>query len=177
MNFSANKTIIIAIAVCVVVIGIGAAVLYGGNKGSGTGTQLGAGVTPTTPLDSKTLTEARAQYLETDPVDITHINNIKSLQTALEKYYANKLVYPTKLSQLAPSFMYLVPKYSSNEDYLYAYYPADKPTKYHLGAKLGGKNPADTRIFSQDADFNSNQAGYVNGFDGADPVYDLTGGN
>ena len=69
-----------------------------------------------------------------------------------------------------------MPKYSSSKDYFYAYYPEAKPTAYHLGALLGGRNQASTKAFAEDADLNSEKVGYKNGFNGADPIYDLKGG-
>ncbi|MBI3685223.1 hypothetical protein HY250_02355 [Candidatus Azambacteria bacterium] len=118
----------------------------------------------------------RQKILATDPTDPSHINNLKYLQAGLEKYFTEKRTYPKKLGELAPKYISIVPKYSSKKDYLYAYYPKEKPSAYHLGAPLGGRNAASPQAFSQDADFNSEKIKYINGFDGADPVYDLMGG-
>lgn len=117
----------------------------------------------------------REKILATDPADPSHINNLAYLREGLKKYYAEKKTYPKKLSELVPRYLYVAPKYSSDTDYLYAYFPAEKPSAYHLGAPLGGKNITSPTALSGDADFNSEKAKYTNGFNGADPVYDLAG--
>ena len=119
---------------------------------------------------------ATAKLLATDPSDPSHINNLKYIKEGLEKYYHDKKMYPKELNDLVPLYVRIVPKYSSSKDYFYAYYPKDKPRAYHLGALLGGRNQASSKAFAEDADLNSEKAGYVNGFAGADPIYDLTGG-
>lgn len=117
-----------------------------------------------------------AKLLATDPSDPSHINNIKYIQEGLEKYYNDKQMYPKSLEELKPTYVRILPKYSSSKDYFYAYYPKDKPTTYHLGALLGGRNQVSPKAFAEDTDLNSEKAGYVNGFAGADPIYDLKGG-
>lgn len=119
---------------------------------------------------------ATEKLLATDPSDPSHINNLKYIKDGLEKYYNDKKMYPKALSDLVPLYLRVVPKYSSSKDYFYAYYPSEKPTAYHLGALLGGRNQASPKAFAEDADLNSEKAGYVGGFNGADPVYDLKGG-
>ena len=119
---------------------------------------------------------ATTKLLATDPSDPSHINNIKYIKDGLEKYYNDKRMYPKGLQELVPVYLRIVPKYSSSRDYFYAYYPKDKPTAYHLGTLLGGRNQASPEAFASDADLNSEKAGYINGFVGADPIYDLKGG-
>lgn len=120
--------------------------------------------------------EATAKLLATDPSDPAHVNNIKYIADGLEKYYKDKHAYPKKLDELVPLYLRVLPKYSSQKDYFYAYYPNNKPTAYHIGTLLGGRNQASPKAFAEDADLNSEKVGYVNGFAGADPIYDLTGG-
>ncbi|OGD23856.1 hypothetical protein A2Z10_02645 [Candidatus Azambacteria bacterium RBG_16_47_10] len=120
--------------------------------------------------------ETTAKLLATDPSDPSHVNNIKYIIGGLEKYYNDKKMYPAKLDDLVPKYLNIVPKYSSQKDYFYAYYPESKPTAYHIGTLLGGRNQSSPKAFAEDADLDSSKNGYVNGFNGMDPVYDLTGG-
>lgn len=120
--------------------------------------------------------ETTKKLLATDPADPSHVTNIKYIITGLEKYYNDKKTYPKKLDELVPTYLNIMPKYSSQKDYFYAYYPEAKPTAYHIGTVLGGRNEMSPKAFAEDADLNSEKAGYVNGFNGMDPVYDLTGG-
>lgn len=115
----------------------------------------------------------REKILATDPTDPSHINNIAYLQEGLKKYYAEKKMYPKKLGELLPRYLYVIPKYSSDKDYLYAYFPAEKPFAYHIGTLLGGRNIVSPQTLSADSDFNSEKVKYVNGFNGADPMYDI----
>lgn len=170
MNISPKQLIIIGV-VCILLMAVVATIFVANNN------RASEQQATSSSVKTATLKEHMARYLAADPVDLSHIGNIKSIQGALRKYFDNKQVYPKKLSELAPAYLYIVSKYSSSQDYFYAYFPADKPTAYHLGAPLGGNNPADGPVLSQDADFNSKKAGYVNGFDGTDPVYDLVGGS
>lgn len=119
---------------------------------------------------------ATQKLIETDATDPTHVNNIKYVQSALERYYNDKRQYPKQLEDLVPYYLTVLPKYSSSRNYFYAYYPADKPQKYHIGTLLGGRNEASPAAFRSDSDLNSAKAGYVNGFNGMDPVFDLEGG-
>ena len=64
-----------------------------------------------------------------------------------------------------------LPASAANSDltvFMYAYSPDKK--KYHLGVKLTKDATALKR--NTNKNFNSKLAGYVNGFDGSDPVYD-----
>lgn len=113
------------------------------------------------------------QLIAMDVSDPSHVINVKFIQTGLEKYFNDYGYYPKKLEDMIPQQLRIVPQYATGENYLYAYYPKDKPTKYHLGTKLGGNNPSDGKILSEDADYNSLKANYIGGFDGKDPVFDL----
>lgn len=135
--------------------------------------QQNAKPSPAKMEDERKKTE---EILKTDPTDPVHISNLKYIQSALERYYNDKKQYPESLVGLSPMYLKILPKYSSNKDYFYAYYPKDKPKAYHLGSLLGGRNATDAGAFKADADFNSDKADYVSGFNGLDPVYDLIGG-
>ncbi len=142
----------------------------------GTGARRGGEVQPPPAVspekDAVTETE---RLLATDPADPSHINNLKYIQAGLEKYFNDNRTYPADLRTLVPRYLRALPAYSSQQGYLYAYAPEAKPTAYHLGALLGGRNQADPQAFATDADFNSEKAGYIGGFNGTDPVYDLVG--
>lgn len=106
--------------------------------------------------------------------DIAHI-----IRFQVEDYYDDKNCYPTSLSELEKFIesestednKKKLPKDpKTGEDYLYAHYPAENPTSYHLGVVLEIKDDAD---LNDDADFNSKTAGYVNGFDGGGQVFDI----
>lgn len=127
------------------------------------------------PQSREAVQREREKILATDPADPSHVNNITYIKEGLKKYYAEKKAYPKKLSELVPRYLYIAPRYSSDVEYLYAYFPAEKPSAYHLGAPLGGRNINSPGALSSDADFHSEKAKYVNGFNGADPVYDVTG--
>ena len=127
------------------------------------------------PLERDAVTETE-RLLATDPADPSHVNNLKYIQAGLEKYFSDNRAYPADLRTLVPKYLRVLPAYSSRQDYLYAYSPKGKPTLYHLGALLGGRNEISPRTLAGDADFNSEKAGYTGGFNGADPVYDIIGG-
>jgi len=104
--------------------------------------------------------------------DARRIADIRQIQVALELYKEEKGAYPTGLFQLTPEFFTPVPRDpETDRDYLYAYYPLTEPQDFHLGAVL-----EDINSFSldDDANFNSDTAGYTNGFNGQDPIYDVS---
>ena len=109
--------------------------------------------------------------------DSINISQFKIIPSLLGIYFEKYKVYPETLSKLGDSSGAIIKDSSSNK-YLYAYYPKVKPTSYHLGLLLEGcsKDPVKQVVdkeFLKDRDFNSATAGYVNGFDGKDPIYDL----
>ena len=127
-------------------------------------------------IHEKQIVETK-RLLAMDVSDPSHVVNIKFIQAGLERYFSDNRTYPKKLNDMRPQYLRIIPQYATGKDYFYAYYPKDKPTAYHLGTQLGGRNPSDPKILSEDADFNSLKAtGYTGGFNGADPVYDLVSG-
>lgn len=128
--------------------------------------------TPVGKTEKEQITET-AQLLAIDSNDPTHINNIGYIQYGLERYFSDKRMYPTNLKDLVPLYIGGLPVYSSEQNYLYAYSPKEKPVAYHLGTPLGGHNQKDEAALAGDADFDSKKTGYTNGFDGKDPVYDV----
>ena len=127
-------------------------------------------------VEQKTRAVGTQKPIETDATDPSHVNNIKYIQSALERYYNDKRQYPKQLEELVPYYLTILPKYSSSRNYFYAYYSAEKPQKYHIGALLGGRNEASPVAFRSDSDLDSAKAGYINGFNGMDPVFDLESG-
>ncbi len=126
--------------------------------------------------------------------DEARINDLQYLETHLDKYYSQYNFFPTSLTELSKleSFLgekkylkfspektleVLIMDPKTKKEYLYAFYPPENPTSYHLGAilELAGEDTiiVEGASLKNDADFNSATAGYVNGFDGKDPVYDL----
>ena len=127
-------------------------------------------------VEQKTRSVATQKLIETDATDPSHVNNIKYIQSALERYYNDKRQYPKQLEELVPYYLTILPKYSSSRNYFYAHYPAEKPQKYHIGVLLGGRNEASPVAFRSDSDLDSAKTGYINGFNGMDPVFDLESG-
>jgi type II secretion system protein G len=114
--------------------------------------------------------------------DAKRIADIKQIQLALEMYNDKNGSYPTALSALTTAgFISVVPTDpSAGAAYSFGYNPSTSPTTYHLGATLeDSSNPA----LSSDRDCVSSAnpptncpatTTYTGGFDGADPVYDVT---
>ena len=110
--------------------------------------------------------------------DARRVSDTRQLQLALEIYFdTNNNNYPTSLNLLAPEFIVSLPKDPvSGNDYIYAYYPANNPSRYHLGAIL----EAYEESLSHDIDCNSSLIEnncisedkllppFVNGFNGDD---------
>lgn len=112
-------------------------------------------------------------------MNATRKSNLDSIYYEIESYYDDNDYFPTSLSELekfveskttGDEIKKLPKDPETGEDYLYAYYPAENPTAYHLGVILEIKDDKD---LNDDSDFNSKAAGYVNGFDGKDPVFDV----
>lgn len=112
----------------------------------------------------------------TDEISGIRQGHLIALRGTLDVYHIYNSHFPTSLSDLEIFIKERNPEAEipkdpkTNKDYLYASYPSDKPTAYHLGAVLENKRAT---MLRSDSDFNSKAAGYVNGFDGKDPVYDI----
>jgi hypothetical protein len=104
---------------------------------------------------------------KTSPVkarDSRRISDIRQIQLGLEIYADSRNYYPISLSELSPAYMARIPTDPSNGmPYIYSYYPATKPIKYHLGASLEENAIAP---LSRDSDLNATNS--PNGFDGND---------
>lgn len=90
--------------------------------------------------------------------------------------------YPQSLDELIPAYLKEMPVDRDGTAINFLYARSQDDDHFHLGTKLqiyqGGtflsaKSP---HPLSYDSDFNSVTANYLNGFDGADPVYDLEDG-
>lgn len=106
--------------------------------------------------------DAKDEDAEESEVEVYLMGKIKS---ALQSYKSSYGKYPKYLNQAAI-------KYSVLKDYADDYYyavPGDNPQKCHFGADVMD----DDSKLSNDTDFNSEDADYLNGFDGEDPVYDI----
>lgn len=103
------------------------------------------------------LDDARSKSLE-----IAKAVSLSTIATSLELAYdENDQKYPTDLSGISNPGVDMT-------GVMYAYSPDQK--RYHLGIRLS--DPA-TSSLGRDDDFDSSLAGYINGFAGADPVFDL----
>ena len=169
-----KKKILIAI-ISVLVLGVvGYGIYYGSSKRSAPAPQQAP--QNAKPSVSKMAEEKKRteEILKTDPTDPVHVANLKYIQGALDKYYNDKRRYPETLEELTPIYVKVLPKYSSRKNYFYAHSSEEKPQLYHLGTLLGGRNTASPEAFKNDSDFDSAKAGWVGGFNGLDPIYDLT---
>lgn len=104
---------------------------------------------------------------ELDSPDL--IGLLKQIQVGLEMYQDENKHFPAKLIDLYPSF-FTDRDILQRKDIFYAYSPAENPQKCHLGIIVS----SNAQELDSDKDFNSKSNNYINGFDGKDPVYDLT---
>ena len=169
-----KKKILIAI-ISVLVLGVvGYGIYYGSSKRSAPAPQQAPQNAKPSVFKMAEEKKRTEEILKTDPTDPVHVANLKYIQGALERYYNDRRQYPEALTELVPIYVKVLPKYSSRRDYFYANSPAEKPQSYHLGTLLGGRNTASPEAFKTDSDFDSAKAGWAGGFNGLDPVYDLT---
>lgn len=100
---------------------------------------------------------------------------LKSIQMALELYLMGGNNLPDSLTELIPD--YLAKKdaieFINNDEIFYSYSSDRK--NYHMGIQLDEAVLKDYTGFNNDKDFNSGATNYINGFNGKDPIYDLTG--
>lgn len=101
--------------------------------------------------------------------DARRISDIKQLQLALELYFDDNSEYPTALNSIGNEYIGNVPTdpLDSGSDSGNYWYYRDTTTSYHLGATL---ESSDNSALDGDADHDSG----TSGFDGADPIYDIT---
>lgn len=107
--------------------------------------------------------------------DMVRTSSMKQIQLSLELYYDADNYYPVSLDLLTPNYIASLPKDPiSGNDYIYAYYPANNPSSYHLGAIL---EASEGSSLNNDSDCNSSVKGscassigepFVNGFNGDD---------
>jgi len=169
-----NKKILLAIVVVLVLGAVGYGVYYGSSKRASEKSRPPAPKTKPLTTEMEEQKRRTEEILKTDPTDPVHVANLKYIQSALDKYYNDRRQYPKALTELVSTYVKVLPKYSSRQDYFYAYNPKEKPQSYHLGTLLGGRNTASPEAFKTDSDFDSAKAGWAGGFNGLDPVYDLT---
>jgi len=124
-----------------------------------------------TEPQEKTSVKGQLETVKQRSIEAGLIRNINQLQMSLSFYFDQNGVLPSSLSELYPQFI-SDKKIVENKNYLYAY-PKDRKTlTYHLGIKLQA-DVENQPALKNDDDFNSISARYVNGFNGADPVYDI----
>ena len=106
--------------------------------------------------------DAKDENAEGSEVEVYLMGKIKS---ALQSYKSDHRQYPRYLNQAAI-------EYTALKDYADDYYYAvsDNQQKCHFGIDVMD----DESKLNSDSDFNSEDADYLNGFDGDDPVYDIT---
>lgn len=110
---------------------------------------------------------------EFSPRDKERIYNLKELQLAMELYYDKNGAYPAALTLLeGEGYIRKIPSDpSTGASFFYATPQERNISTYHIGVKL---EEIDNSALRTDADFNSRARGYRNGFDGSDPMYDIT---
>ncbi len=100
--------------------------------------------------------------------DAARFFDLRGIQVELELYFDEKHSYPSALDQLVgPRFLAVPHDPSTNRPYEYATQKKGNIlVKYHLGASL--EELGSGKFLSTDADFDSQKAGWSNGFNGAD---------
>ena len=115
--------------------------------------------------------EEKKQYAE----DSIRVSNITNLLLALEIYFSkNNQIYPQSLDDMDWNN---ITEIENAEQEVYLYARSNNGKEFHMGIKMSIKDSDRpySRLYDDD-DFNSLEAGFENGFDGADPVYDIHGG-
>lgn len=118
-------------------------------------------------LNKEILSEETIQKIEAKEEEVQERNNLLKVTTALLAYMGEHSGYfPSSLEQLNNLD-------SSLQDDIRNYYYAVSKDKehFHIGVEL--KTTMVEEFLTQDNDFNSVSAGYENGFDGKDPIYDI----
>ena len=97
-------------------------------------------------------------------------------------YKIRTKVYPQSLDELIPAYLKELPVDRDGATVNFLYARSQDGNRFHLGTKLqiyeGGTflSARSPHPLTYDSDFNSMTAGYLDGFNGADPVYDLEDG-
>ena len=116
--------------------------------------------------------EEQLELVKQRSIEAGLIASMNQLEMSLVFYFNQNGILPESLEELYPEFI-AKKDIVENERYLYAY-PKDRKTlTYHLGIKLEA-DVENQHVLKNDKDFNSILAGYLNGFDGRDPIYDKT---
>lgn len=121
------------------------------------------------------LNTARAKARDTQRVADT-----RQIQLALEMYFDDNGKYPATAdvkTDLAPKYLPVFPM-DPDTTSNYQYCVDTNQTKYHLGTRATTDSletvTAGKGVLATDADKTSTTDGCVSGFDGTDPVYDIT---
>lgn len=138
------------------------------NKGNALVKEILVGETKINLLDTKKAEKEIENLIKKR--DRKRIAGIQNLAQALDEFYKDHGFYPVSLSYLSPKYLSEIPRDpQTGQDYFYAYYPSFEPFAYHLGARLEGERFE----LKKDDDFDSKRVGFVNGFNGEDPIYDF----
>ena len=102
--------------------------------------------------------------------DARRISDMKLIQLSLKLFFDRHNKYPARPIELEKEgdVSKLPTDPLSGKDYFYAV--SEDGRTYHIGATLEDKGNI---TLKNDADVNSRARGFLNGFDGADPIYDL----
>ncbi len=108
------------------------------------------------------VSEEQITSAQTKATDAKRIADVNQLRSAVELYFDDNGSYPTAIN-ITNFKKYFsssnVPKDPvTGKDYNYAYYPATKPTKFHLWTELESKSSS---ALSADADRNSDLPGWI----------------
>jgi len=106
--------------------------------------------------------------------DLSKARLLSTLNIAIEMYISDYVSCPGSLDEIVE---YLVPdtvEIAKYNNFMYAV--SDDGESFHLGVQLSSEFDELDYYTDNDSDFNSLEAGFENGFDGADPVYDMHGG-
>lgn len=107
------------------------------------------------------------------------IEHLKIVKAALDSYSDKHGNFPTSLSELKSSSPEIAfPSDFPGPAYFYTYHSSSpysnskKPIFFHLGINIAGCDDVGRTALESDVDINS-LTGYVSGFDGKDPIFDL----
>ncbi len=99
--------------------------------------------------------------------DVRRVSDLRQIALALEMYYDDNETYPANLSDLVLEYMTELPLDPvTNANYFYIRLPLVEG--YHVGGELENSS---SPLLDSDADYDSSGE---DGFDGQDPMYDLT---
>lgn len=130
-----------------------------------------SGADPVLDFSSEELKEADLEVKQRAK-DAIKKSDLANFRLAVEMYYDSHGYYPSGFNDVKDYLDSDVFQRAGDNNYLYAVSNGKK--KYHLGAVLDSDG---SDQISGDSDFNSLETGFENGFNGADPIYDIYSGS